>query len=221
MVSPIRSPLSLLSLPRTLNWPTSPLLQERTLNLPWLSGSFHFSTKPAEHTSPFHPSTSTSQPLKICFLNTTSSSPSSPVASHLRSSDVSWAESRALTCDRHKCPPPPVLPTPHPAFPGPTEDVSAPRLASQQHPVIIQDFPENLRGVKEESSHHPSSSLLFHRHRQFFLLSLPYRLLFSPTESSQACGRQSINTCWNKVTISVMLGVWIKDPVGHTSNYEH
>lgn len=77
MVSPIRSPLSLLSLPWTLNWPTSPLLQERTLNLPCLSGSFHFSTKPAEHTSPFHPSTSTSQPLKICFLNTASSSPSS------------------------------------------------------------------------------------------------------------------------------------------------
>ena len=52
------------------------LRKNSPLKLPCPPSSFHFSSKPAEYTSPFHLSTSTSQPLKICFPNT-SSSPSS------------------------------------------------------------------------------------------------------------------------------------------------
>lgn len=42
----------------------------------------------------------------------------------------------------------------------------------------------------------------------FSLYPLGYH--FPPTESSQACGRQSINICWNKVTISVCWGCGLK-----------
>ena len=173
MVSPIRSPLSLFSLPRPVNGPTSPLLRERTL----------LSTCPAPRAPPIFPANlqstqvhSTCPPPPLNLWKSASSTPLLHLVNrelHTQAS-CTGAESRALTCDKRlQVSPAPNSSHTSPSIPGAYRGCVCSLPGFSAASCDNQDFPENW-GVKEETSHHPSFSLLFHRHRQFFLLSLSF-----------------------------------------------